>query len=133
MVMVMSIMVMVVIMVIVISIMVMDMVMILVANKDGLQVMMEALALKVSSYSPAERHRQALQDLEAFFGVKGLSAGSAKVSYKRHNTRVHAAVDRLAPSTPPGSCVCHCCCYCDCCCNCNCCCNCCCDWHWLAL
>ena len=59
------------------------------------QVMMEALTPK-KSYAAAERHKQALQDMEEYFGVKGLLAGSATVTYKRHNTRVHQAIQAAA-------------------------------------
>ena len=59
---------------------------------------MDALRLKVS-YRTAERHRDALQDLEEYFDVKGLLGCSDSVSYKRHNSRVHQAVQALSPSS----------------------------------
>ena len=59
------------------------------------QVMMDALTSK-KSYGAAERHKEALQDVEEYFGVTGLLDGFATVSYKRHNTRVREAVQAAA-------------------------------------
>ncbi len=45
--------------------------------------------------SKAEIHREALQDLEDYFAVKGLVSGSDKVSYKQHNKTICEAVNDL--------------------------------------
>lgn len=63
--------------------------------------MLEALALKIS-YSTAERHREGLRDLEEFFGLEGLLAGSDKITHKRHNSKVHQALEKLQVKPPPG-------------------------------
>lgn len=57
------------------------------------QVMMEALT---SKRAIAERHKEALRDMEEYFGVKGLLTNAATVTYKRHNARVHQAMQTAA-------------------------------------
>jgi hypothetical protein len=56
--------------------------------------MMEALT-PWGLHSKAEIHREALQDLEDYFAVKGLLSGSDKVSYKQHNKTICQAVKDL--------------------------------------
>ena len=47
----------------------------------------------VQDSSPrAPYHKSALQDMEEYFGLKGLLADAALLTYQRHNTRVHQAV-----------------------------------------
>ncbi|DBA81851.1 TPA: hypothetical protein ACH3X1_007570 [Trebouxia sp. C0004] len=58
------------------------------------QVMMEALT-PWGLHSKAEIHREALQDLEDYFAVKGLLSASDKVSYKPHNKTICEAVKDL--------------------------------------
>ena len=53
---------------------------------------MEALT---GLHSRAEIHREALQDLEDYFAVKGLVSGADKVSYKQHNKTICQAVKDL--------------------------------------
>lgn len=65
------------------------------------QVMLEALSSKRTFIT--EPHRGALQDMEEYFGVKGLLNNSASITYKRHNTRVHAAVQVAAAAWSAGS------------------------------
>lgn len=60
--------------------------------------MLEALALKGSSRID-ERHKEALRDLEEFFGVKGLLAGDATVTYKQANAKMQAAMQRVPSPT----------------------------------
>lgn len=57
------------------------------------QVMMEALTSKKAI---AERHKEALRDMEEYFGVKGLLANAATVTYNRHNARVPKAIQAAA-------------------------------------
>ena len=57
------------------------------------QVMMEALTSKKAI---TERHKEALQDMEEYFGVKGLLTNAATITYKRHNARVHKAIQAAA-------------------------------------
>ena len=57
------------------------------------QAMMEALT---SKRADAQRHKEALQDMEEYFGVKGLLTNAAVVTYKRHNARVHQAMQTAA-------------------------------------
>ena len=57
------------------------------------QAMMEALTTKKAI---AEYHKEALQDMEEYFGVKGLLTNAATVTYKRHNASVHKAIQAAA-------------------------------------
>lgn len=62
---------------------------------------MEALSSKKTFAT--ELHKGALQDMEEYFGLKGLLNNSAAVSYKRHNTRVHEALQAAAAAQSAGS------------------------------
>ena len=62
------------------------------------QVMLEALAEKVS-WRTSDRCKEALRDVENFFGVKGLETGSAKVTFKKHNTWLKQAMKELAATS----------------------------------
>lgn len=57
------------------------------------QVMMEGL---VSKKVLTEHQKQAVQNLEAYFGVNGLLAKAAAITYRRDNLRVRAAVEDAA-------------------------------------
>ena len=59
------------------------------------QVIMEALSLK-KGQGVGERHREALQDLEDYFGLKGLLAGSPTLTYKRHNSSFQQIIQAAA-------------------------------------
>ncbi len=65
--------------------------------------MIEALAAE--TWKTSNRNKEALQDAEDFFGVKGLLAGAVKVTYKQHNTMMKQLVKGAAsPSTlSPGN------------------------------
>ena len=57
--------------------------------------MLEALTLKNPSRA-LDPHREALRDVEEYYSVKNLLAGSAVISYQRHNARVHQAMQAAA-------------------------------------
>lgn len=65
------------------------------------QVMLEALSSKRAFAT--EPHRGALQDMEEYYGVKGLLNNSATIIYKRHNNRVHEAMQAAAAARSAGS------------------------------
>ena len=69
------------------------------------QVMMEGLT---SNRELAEHQKQAVQDMEEYFGVKGLLSNSAIVTYKRHNSRVHEAIQAAAALHSSGGHACFC-------------------------
>lgn len=60
--------------------------------------MLDALAEKVS-WRTSDRYKQALREVEDFFGVKGLETGSTQVTYKKHNTWLKQAMKELAPAS----------------------------------
>ena len=67
------------------------------------QVMIEALTSKTAI---AEGHKvlEALQDMEDYFGVKGLLTNAATVAYKRHNARIHKAIQAAAAAAAVQTC-----------------------------
>ena len=68
------------------------------------QVMMEGLT---SRRALAEHQKEALRDMEEYFDVKGLVTKAASVTYKRHNARVHGAIQAAAAggSACPNACM----------------------------
>lgn len=66
--------------------------------------MLEALAA-ASSQRTSIRANEALQDVEDFFGVKGLLAGAVKVTFKQHNTMMTQLVKEgvSPPTQSPGN------------------------------
>lgn len=67
------------------------------------QVMMEGLT---SRRALAEYQKEALRDMEEYFGVKGLVTKAATVTYKRHNARVHGAMQAAAAVQSAGGSAC---------------------------
>ncbi|DBB04235.1 TPA: hypothetical protein ACH3X1_013259 [Trebouxia sp. C0004] len=66
-------------------------------SKD-VQLIIEALA--VAPWKISKQSKAPLQDADGFFGVKGLLAGAAKVTYKQHNSMMTQLVNEVAsPST----------------------------------
>ena len=57
------------------------------------QVMGEGL---MSKRVVTEHQKQAVQNLESYFGVNGLLAKAAAITYRRKNVRVRAAVEAAA-------------------------------------
>lgn len=67
------------------------------------QVIMEGLTFRRAL---AEYQKEALRDMEEYFGVKGLVTKAATVTYKRHNTRVHGAIQAAAAVQSAGGSAC---------------------------
>lgn len=67
------------------------------------QVMMEGLTFRRAL---AEYQKEALRDMEEYFGVKGLVTKAASVTYKRHNARVHGAIQAAAAVQSAGGSAC---------------------------
>ncbi|KAL0040884.1 hypothetical protein WJX79_008605 [Trebouxia sp. C0005] len=72
-------------------------------SSKHVQLMLEALAA-ASSQRTSIRANEALQDVEDFFGVKGLLAGAVKVTFKQHNTMMTQLVKEgvSPPTQSPG-------------------------------